>query len=544
MNKWLTFILLLLSYKFVSAQDINRYIVFFADKENSKYAIDQPSEFLSERAIERRNKQSIAITIEDLPVNENYLDSLKKYGVQYFHSSKWFNAVLVETEEFVLQELVQKDFILKYDFVAPNQKLIAEPVKKEISFTSVDPKNVTSNSSMQLSMLGVEKMHEDGYLGNDILISVLDAGFYNVNQSSLFSHVFNNNRLIDLKNFVTNENDVFTSDDHGTSAFSCIASKSEVLTGTAPDASFALYITEDPPTEYRIEEYNWLFGAERADSLGTDIISSSLGYAVDFNDRSMDYEYEDTDGKTAVVSKAASMASDRGILVVASAGNEGMNLKSWPYIVMPSDVKDVLSVGAIDKYRNRAGFSSFGPTTNGLIKPDVVALGVNVSVYRGSNKISSLSGTSFSAPLISGLAAGLWEKFPTLRNTELKELITSSASKKINPDSLQGYGLPNYQYARSNEVLSVQLIMESVVSVYPNPFTSDHISIRIEKEYARQSINFTLYSPDGKIVNTTSIKKYKKGDVLGMKVNSLKKGMYLLNVSTDGVTKNVKLLRY
>lgn len=537
-------ILLLVGLPILSYAEIGRFIVHFTDKQGSSFSTSEPEEFLSQRSIDRKLEYSIPITIQDLPVNKTYLEGVEASGANVIHTSRWFNAALVVADDGIIDDLDKLNFVDLVEYVGPKRNGIElNPVPFDISLTPSEPSTIKASSVLQLGQLGADVMHEDGFTGENVLVAVFDSGFKSLNESSLFTHVFENNRLLDSKDFVLNTNNVFQYDDHGTNAFSCIAAKSEPLTGTGYNASFALYLTEDINSEYRIEEYNWLFAAERADSLGVDIISSSLGYN-DFNDDSMDYQFVDLDGQTSVVSQAAQIASDKGILVVSSAGNEGRDVSGWPYIIMPADVPDVIAVAAVNNKNNRLSFSSVGPNANGVVKPDVAALGSGVAVLNDKNEIVALSGTSFSAPLISGLAAGLWSKFPGLTNKELKGLILTSTPNLSKPDSLIGHGVPDYRLAFAENILSVQGVMENIVSVFPNPFSSDHISIMIESEYARQTIKFKLYAPSGRMVNSTQIKKYRKGDVLKLEINDVSKGIYILNIYSEGISKNVKLLRY
>lgn len=521
---------------------VNRYMVFFTDKSDSEYSIDNPEEYLSERCLQRRENQEIGVTDQDLPVNQNYVEGIQASGCTTFFTSKWMNAVLVEAEESTLESLLDLEYVESYELAAPGSKLSVNPEDYELSYEEIAPSSTNSVYQTQLALIGVDAMHEDGFDGSGVSIALFDGGYEHANASSVFKSIFEDNRVLDTKDFVANQSDVFVYDTHGTSAFSCIGADLGVeLVGTATGADFSLYITEDVTSEYRIEEYNWLFAAERADSAGVDIISSSVGYYT-FDDPSMDYQYEDTDGLTAVVSKAAQWAADRGILVVNSVGNEGTN-SEWPYLIFPSDADGVLAVAATNADGDRVGFSSIGPTTDGRVKPDVAALGTGVGVLTGSNRIRGLSGTSFSAPLVSGLAAGLWQKFPDLSNEDLKELIQSSGDRALIPDSLTGYGIPNYNFAGTDRVLSVTEVMNDDVSVFPNPFSSQHVSIRLGDKI-REKVKLVLLSPTGQVISKKEVSRNKRNRLIKLNVSGSETGIYTLRVMSAGVTKNVKLLRY
>lgn len=531
----------------LQAQDINRYVVFFPDKSNSEYSIEHPEEFLSQRAINRRINQNIAINESDIPVNAWYLDSLRKYNLEVFFTSKWLNAAIVQCSVDQLSLIHDKDFVTSFEFVAPGAKLTNNGSPENLERGSIIPEGISADSYQQLAMLNVHTMHQNGYAGTGISVAVFDAGFDAVNTSAVFKHLFDDNRIKDVYDFVTNGKNVYQYDDHGTNVLSCLAGNYETtLIGPAYGADISLYVTEEHryDDEYRVEEYNWLFAAERADSSGVDIISSSLGYGL-FSDEepNMHYSYEDTDGKTAIISRAAQFASDKGILVVSSAGNEGDY--PWKHITMPSDVDDVLVVGSVSNFNKVASSSSRGPTVDGRIKPDVVAMGVSTTVYHSSNMIGSNSGTSFSAPLIAGLAAGLWEQYPGLTNLELKELIMDSGDHAHNPNNNIGHGLPDYVVATTGDrILSVNDVFNDKVSVYPNPHTGNHVFVKIERKFAKAGLSFNLYDPSGKLVNRTSFNSVKAGEVLELDVSSQSRGIFVLQIASASVTKNVRLLRY
>ena len=316
-------------------------------------------------------------------------------------------------------------------------------------------------------MLGIHSMHEADYTGEGIIIAILDSGFPGVNTLSAFEHLLSEGRIMqDVSlDFVHNTPDVFQYDDHGTEVMSVMAAQvPDAFIGGAYGATFQLFVTEEVPTEYRVEEYNWLFAAERADSAGADIIHSSLGY-YDFDDASMNYSVEQMDGQTTVVTRAAQWAADRGILVVTSAGNEG-NISSWRMVSAPADGRDVLAVGGVNSNFQKTGSSSTGPTADNRIKPDLAALGAGVKVVRATGQISTSSGTSLAAPLVTSLAAGLWQRYPELSNTELIELLKETASQANQPDNLLGYGIPNYTAVVN---FREQTPQTELFAVFPNP---------------------------------------------------------------------------
>jgi hypothetical protein len=452
---------------------VNRYVVFFTDKEGTDYSLTAPLEFLSQRAIDRRIRQGISVSLADLPVNENYVQGVRDVGANTFFTTKWMNGVLVQCDASLIPAIENLTYVDRVEFVAPFERLLVGGRKRNELKTK--ELKTASSTLVQLQMIGLDEMHKEGYQGENIIIGIFDGGFQGVDTAPPFQHIFEENR-IDLavsKDFVTNSTDIFQYDQHGTEVFSVIAAYQDgFYTGGSYEASYQLFVTEDVGSEYRIEEYNWLFAAERADSAGVDVINSSLGY-YDFDYSTMDYSKDAMDGKTTVVSQAAQLLADRGIVVVCSAGNEG-NI-AWQIITAPADAKDVLAIANVNSSGVRSGSSSIGPSSDGRIKPDVAALGVSTSVIKPNGTLGTSSGTSLAAPLVTSLAAGVWERYPNLSNIEVMDAIRKSASQANNPDNFLGYGIPNFKAVVNYVEQSHQ---ENVFDVYPNPITQDSVTIR------------------------------------------------------------------
>lgn len=422
---------------------VNRYMVFFNDKVGTPFSITDPAAFLSQRAIERRGNQSIPIVEQDLPVVPSYVTQVKGTGAKVLYKTKWMNGVLVEATAAQASALGGLSCVTSVKQVAPGARptpsgrIRSSGKFKEISETA-------ASTDIQLSMLSINTMHDKGFHGEGMFIAVLDAGFPGANTASFFDHVFSEGRFdaTTSYDFVSGGSNVFRQHTHGTNVWSIIgAYKKDQFIGGAYKAKFVLFVTEHQPTEYRVEEYNWLFAAERADSVGVDIISSSLGYR-EFDDATMDYSAAHLDGETAVITKAAEMAATKGIAVVVSAGNEGNNAPTT--IGAPADAEHVLSIGAVTSSRIISSFSSIGPTADGRIKPDVAALGTGVSIISSAGTISSGSGTSFSCPLMSSFVAGLWQEFPDLTVSQLFDLVRSMGNQAASPNNFLGYGIPDY----------------------------------------------------------------------------------------------------
>ena len=268
------------------------------------------------------------------------------------------------------------------------------------------------NASNQIEMLKGEVLHQNNFTGEGMQIAILDAGFPNVDNFAAFKHIQDNNQILGGYDFVQRNEDFYTGYSHGMSVLSTIAGFLEnEFVGTAPDAEFYLFITEDYDNETPLEESLWVEAAEKADSLGVDVINTSLGYTT-FDNPNYNYTYNDMDGKTTFISRGAEIAFSRGLLLVNAAGNEGDTL--WHYISAPADAESVLSIGAVNAVGTIAPFSSYGPTSDGSIKPDVCAQGSECIHYKCSGNIATSNGTSFASPILAGVITCLWQAFPEM----------------------------------------------------------------------------------------------------------------------------------
>lgn len=474
---------LLLVYSFLSVFVLaqvapDKYWIRFTDKNNSPYSINGPTQFLSQKAIDRRNTQGIAITENDIPVNPSYIQAVSSLGATILNVSKWLNSVTVYTTNPAVVDAIEQ-----LPFVLTVEKSNLNNVPPEISqkpFFEVETYGDFSNSKPveslssgksynygqafnQISMLNGIALHDLGYNGTGMTIAVLDAGFLNTNTIPAFNYLWNNNRILGSKDFVDPLNpNIFGSHSHGTSVLSTMgANLTGQIIGTAPEASYWLLRSEDGGSEYLIEELNWVSAAEFADSVGADVINSSLGYTT-FDDPAQNHTYLDMDGNSAIISRGADMAVSKGMIVVNSAGNEGSS--SWYYIGAPADGDSVFSIGAVNASGNYVSFSSHGPTADGQMKPDVVAQGSGstiINAYTGN--VSTGSGTSFSSPITAGMVTSLWQAHPNRRNTEVLDAIRQSASLSGNPNYQLGYGIPNYLTA--HELLSLPVNYDIFLSI-------------------------------------------------------------------------------
>lgn len=518
----------------------NRYVVYFSDKADSPYSIERPEEFLSAKAIARRQKQQIAIDESDLPVNPIYIDSVNLLGIKVWYTSKWMNLGLVQVPPNLAVKLQEQSFVDSVALVAEGEKLTLTKSKFDWPTSFTTPSS-DRDSDKQNELLGVGSMHEAGFRGQDMLIALFDGGYEGTNISSAFQHIFENEQLVDYHDYVSYGNDIFVYDDHGTSVFATTGGLLDgQYVGTAYEADYALYVTEEKGSEYRIEEYNWLIAAERADSLGADVINTSVGYSTGFTNDSMDYTYEDLDGNTAVITIAANYAVDKGMIVVCSAGNEGND--PWQFVTAPADGPNVLAVGAITSNQNLSSFSSLGPTPDGRIKPDVVAMGSQVTIVNSGGNFSSGGGTSYSAPQVAGFAATLWQAKPESTNLEIIADIKASGDRASLPDNEFGYGLPNFERALNGTILAISDIMAGKINVFPNPFSGNFVTIEIDKSLGNGPITIALRDAQGRKIKEETIIP-EKNKTIEYTTGDIPQGAYILSFVGQRVNKTVKLLK-
>lgn len=525
-------------YSNVFSQTSKYYLVKFNNKNNSSFTINKPSDFLSERALLRRTKQNISIQNEDLPVSTFYTDSLEKLGLNVWLKSKWLNAVVIYTDEVTIKKVNSLAFVGSYDSLTR----IDNQHEKFININSIaNTESILAvnygNSSNQTSMIGIDKMHQDGFAGQGIQIAVLDAGFKNANILSVFDSLYLNNRILGTYDFVAKENSVYEDHEHGMQVLSVLAGYSNSnLIGGAYRSSFYLFRTEDDNYESPLEEFNWAVAAEKADSLGVDIITSSLGY-TDFDNTSLTHLRSDFDGKTTIAAKAAKIASRNGILVCVSAGNDGN--KAWKYIGTPADTDSIIAVGAVDSQGKYASFSSIGPSADGRIKPDLSAKGSGAWIANTTGGFTSANGTSFASPILCGLAAGYWSAFPMLTKSEIINNLKISANQYLKPDNLLGYGIPNYTLAK-NLVLNIgNEINNSPFIVYPNPVINNS-ELNIKMIDSSIVTNVLVYKTDGELMNVLMTKPI--NNAFSIDVSAYSKGVYLLKIITQNSNKTVQFV--
>lgn len=421
------------------------YRLYLRDKDlqHTPFSVSRPEQFLSARSIERRKRQGLSVDVTDLPIAPAYLDSVSRTGIEIVGQSKWNNTLLVKIhKEKELNKLNSLSFITRKLKVFSSPDSITErkrsSFRKELNSWESGPTRYGA-AAEQLKSLGGQRIHERGFYGNGMMIAVLDGGFMNADRIPALHGV----KLAGLKDFVVpKSNNIFEEMEHGTMVLSTMAANAPNLyVGVAPEAQYVLVRCEDERTESLAEEDYWASAAEYADSLGVDVINSSLGYH-DFDDVKTNHLYWEQDGETALISHTASMCADKGIICVNSAGNDGMGV--WKKINFPADAKDILTVGSINEQGKNAAFSAVGPTADGRIKPDVMAFGSPASVITGRGAIINDNGTSFSSPLIAGMTACLWQALPHKTAKQIIKLVKMAGNNQQHPDNIYGYGVPDF----------------------------------------------------------------------------------------------------
>lgn len=431
-----------------------RYRVSFTDKNKCGFSVSKPQRFLSEKALARRSRYGLPVDEFDLPLTPAYLKQLRQLGLSIVTQSKWNNTAVVEVRDTTkLAQVRALPFVkgVRCVWRGMTTDSASLDTSDRTAGMSVDADMVKAyygHAQSQVEMLGVDRLHAAGYRGAGVTIAVIDGGFHNADIIPGLKGV----KVLGTRNFVHPTTSVYLEQKHGMNVLSCIAAnKPHSLVGTAPEASFYLLQSEDGDTEQLIEEDYWAAAIEYADSLGCDLATSSLGYTqFDFDD--MSHHYWELDGRTALISRSASLAASRGILLLNSAGNSGND--PWKKIGVPADATDMLAVGAVRADSLNTNFSSLGYSADGRVKPNVMAQGQASAVYSTLGNVTWVNGTSFSCPIMCGAAACLVQRFPNKRPTEIINALEQSGDNAAHPDNVFGYGIPNVM--RAAEILEKQ----------------------------------------------------------------------------------------
>ena len=436
-----------------SAEKNYKFRVNLKDKVGTAYTVDNPQAFLSERALERRNRQQLPVDETDLPVSQQYVKELLGTGTRLVTTSKWNNTVVLEVSDTTLMDKVKE-----MPFVTGVKKVWAQPDsipprnknrKKEVTNEIEQTGDYYGKALRQIAIHGGDSLHSAGFSGKGMHVAVIDAGFYNVDAIKLFKKM----DLLGTRDFVNPSSDIYAENGHGMMVLSCMAANAkDAFVGTVPDASFWLLRSEDADSEQPVEEDYWAAAIEFADSVGVDVVNTSLGY-YSFDEGYAPYRYRDLDGHYSLMSHSASMAADKGLVVVCSAGNSGKS--AWKKMTPPGDSEHVLTVGAVTMDLVNTDFSSIGNTSDGRIKPDVMAIGQQSVVSGRNGKVSKGNGTSFASPIMCGVVACFWQACPWLTAKEVVKAVQQAGDRVDYPDNIYGYGVPNlwkaYQKALENK---------------------------------------------------------------------------------------------
>jgi len=512
--------------------------IYLADKENVEESISNPISILSQKAIDRKEAHSVIIDERDVPVNESYISQLKlQTGVTVMAKSKWFNAVHVRGSQTDIAALSDLPFVDYIDFADKNlntTRLNLNQNKFELENVSTDFNYGTALN--QIEMISGDKLHLSDFTGHGMTIAVLDAGFTNVHSMSGFQRLRVAGGILGTYDFVNRDEDVYTNttSSHGTLVLSDMAGYAQnQFVGTAPDAEYYLFITEDALNENPVEESYWVEAAERADSLGVNVINTSLGYTT-FDNPNYSYSTSDMDGNTAIITRGANIAFEKGMLLVNSAGNSGNS--AWGIVGAPADAPGVLTVGAVDASGNYALFSSRGNSTQSTHKPDVAAQGQSSYVITQTNTIATANGTSFSSPILAGGVVCLWQALPTLTNAQIMQLIRESSSQYNNPDYLLGYGIPDLEVALANGLSLIDFEeTELDLRIFPNP-VADRIHLNVPDN---EKVNIYIFDVLGKLV----IESYFDNAKSNVELDALSKGIYIAKLQSGNLSNTIKLIK-
>ena len=532
-------VFLLICSGFIHAQVTSYYFyVQFKDKNNTPYSLTRPSDFLSQRAIDRRTAFGMVCDSTDLPVNTTYIQQVKELGIQVHSRSKWMNGATVLLTDSSLISQVRG--LACVQFVQYTGKLIG-PVLAPQGKSSVQSSFTYGIAAGQINQLNGTALHNEGYRGKGIQVGIIDAGFMSVNVNPGFDSLRLQGRLLGTKDIINPTSNIYAEDTHGAMVLSTMAGNLPgVFLGTAPDASYWLIRTEYAATENKVETDFWCTGIEFADSVGVDVVTSSLGYSL-FDDPSMNFTYADMNGKVSRASRAANLASKKGIVVLVAAGNEGS--AGWHYISSPSDADGIITVGAVTLAGTSSGFSSFGPSSDGRVKPEVCATGTTSALIGTSGTGTYGNGTSFATPIMAGMVTCLLQRYKAIDSQinipAFLNSIFKSGSLYSNPTAQMGYGIPDFVKAEQNLKIfdSIRQIEKFTVNIGYNS-TSKSISILFLDGRNPTNTSVRIYSMTGSLLVDRPLKE----STTLLPVDNFQAGIYAVCISVNGKMETRKIL--
>ena len=533
----LIFTILWIQQGFAQSQDA---WVFFADKENVEASLADPILIMTQEAIDRKTLQGTPIDERDVPVNENYITQIKNiYGITVRSKSKWMNCIYVIGDQYNIESLLDFSFVTDVEYADKSLNLFpGGPIENKFALEEAS-QNINYNygaAANQIEMLSGDYLHELDYTGEGMIVAVLDAGFPSIDTNPGFQKMRDENRILGTYDFEARIENVNGTSSHGFNTSSDIGGfLQDEFVGTAPQASFYFFVTEYTPSETPVEEAWWVEALERSDSLGVDVVNTSLGYRG-YDNPNYDHSYEDLDGQTTFSARGANIAFDKGMILVTSAGNSGNT--DFPTVGTPGDSPGTLTIGAVNSNGNYASFSSIGPTVDGRVKPDLMAQGVSAAVINTGGNVDFSSGTSFSSPIMAGAVTCLWQSRPEVPNGHIMQIIRESANLYNNPTDQMGYGIPNFEnaYAALQELGFEDEFLMSNFALYPNPVTS---KINISFPEGISNCTFTIYSILGNKVLSTEISR----NLNSVNIESLNSGMYIASINSNNKQISFKIIK-
>ena len=504
----------------------NYYAVKLVDKATDRveHFKNNPLEMLTQRAIDRRQTLNINFNAEDIPIDKTIISMCENTGAEILSSSKWLNTLYVratESQKTLLEAIEYVEIIKSLEVSSSSKKTKSYPAS-----LSEQKLSIYGESEDFTTQIKTDFLHNLEFRGEGIQIAVFDAGFPGVNTTEPFKELRDRDGILGTYNFVEDIENVYRDNQHGTMVLSTMAvNKPNTYIGTSYEAKYWLFTTEDGGSETPKEEFNWIKAIEFADSVGVDVVNCSLGY-YDFDLPFKSYTYSDMDGKTTFISRAASIGGQKGIVLVISAGNEGN--KAWKYIGAPADAENIISIGAVNSTGIIGSFSSYGPSADGRVKPEVVAMGVSVPVYTKYGNLSYPNGTSFSSPIAAGSVACLRQAFPTASVNLIISAVNKSASIFNNPDERFGYGIANFEGAYNilKDQLSLNDFYTEKLTIAPNPIIN---SLKI-KGISNENIQYYILDVSGRLIKSA------KGNFnYGVDLSELTQGYYYLRLESSKV---------
>lgn len=521
----------------VSAQNATCYRIYLSDKNNTPYTVDDPSAYLSQRAIDKRTRFNIPITEQDLPINPQYKQQILDLHpqMQSLAVSKWMNTFTVYCpDSTVVPQILNLPFVDSVwavgNYVLHDVSVAQypdNPVSMIHSIPTSSRESIDYGEGLsQIALFDGIPLHEEGFLGEGMLIVVIDGGFFGIETTSFYQQLVNEGRFFGQYSLMPDFVDTLVSGSstHGTIVTSTMAANTNAeLVGTAPAASYAFIQSEWVGSEELVEEDFWANGAEIADSLGADVINSSLGYHNFPDFPQADVSYEDMDGQNSIASRCATILGQKGVIVCAAAGNEGNN--EYYHIGRPADAFDILCVGACAADSIIAYFSSRGPSYDGRVKPDIISMGVQTACYYPDDMFSFADGTSLATPVAAGMCACLWQAMPDYTASEIMQMIRESGHLYDNPNPEYGYGIPDFYKVYTSHV-GINDHNPLKIRVYPNPVTDKLHLTNLNGDI--QSIS--IYNAAGQLVLQTAVPN---SPILVIPVTNLPNGFYIGTVTLN-----------